>query len=92
MLWCLIWICSSEFDKLVEGSKDDAEDALKRIPEIERLIEDAESATADANFNLADALRDANVARSTGSNAAEVATMAADVRCNFNVLVLRERE
>ena len=64
----------------MEASKDKAEDALKLIPVIEQQIEEAEDATAEANDNLADAERDANIAKTAGANAAEVATMAAQVR------------
>ena len=68
------------FDQLVQESKDEAEEALKRIPLIEQQIEDAEDTTQRANQNLADALRDAELARNLGADADDIATMAAEVR------------
>ena len=75
-----VCVCvAAGFDQLVQESKDEAEEALKRIPLIEQQIEDAEDTTRRANQNLADALRDAELARNLGADADDIATMAAEV-------------
>ena len=71
--------CCTDFDELVQGSKDNAEDALRKIPEIERQIREAEDTTARAVNNLADARRDAELAKSIAADAQDTAVMAADV-------------
>ncbi len=70
---------AAEFDEKVQQSKDDAEDALERIPEIEARIEQAEDKTRQAEQNLAGAEADAIMARDIAKEAENVAKMASDV-------------
>jgi len=42
----------AEFDQVVKESRMEAEEALKKIPEIERHIEDAETSTRSALAEL----------------------------------------
>ena len=64
---------STEFDEKVLLSRLEAEEALKKIPEIERLINDAEQMTREAHDSLAQAERDADVARELAEQARRVA-------------------
>ena len=68
-----------EFDEKIRQSKIDAEDALHRIPEIERKIAEAEDKTYAARTNLADAENDANEAKRLAEEARDLADMAATV-------------
>ncbi len=69
----------TEFDEKVQQSKDDAEDALEKIPEIEARIEQAEDKTRQAEQNLAGAEADAILARDIAREAEDIAKMASDV-------------
>ena len=85
---------STEFDEKVLLSRLEAEEALKKIPEIERLINDAEQMTREAHDSLAQAERDADVARELAEQARRVAENADRVRrdvlfcirCSFRAL------
>ncbi len=72
-------IIFTEFDEKVQQSKDDAEEALKKIPEIETRIEEAEDKTREAQDNLAGAEQDAKMARDIATDAEDIAKMASDV-------------
>ncbi len=63
----------------MQQSKDDAEEALKKIPEIEARIEEAEDKTREAQDNLAGAEQDAKMARDIATDAEDIAKMASDV-------------
>lgn len=53
----------TEFDQKVQENKAEAEKALKKIPQIQRNINDAETKTQDARNNLAGAEKDAEDAK-----------------------------
>ncbi|XP_013774278.1 laminin subunit gamma-1-like [Limulus polyphemus] len=67
-----------KFDKLVKDSKDEADDALKKAPEIERLIEEAEEKTKDAEDALSGAGKNAMFARDIAREAQKIAEQASD--------------
>ena len=69
----------AEFDEKIRQSKFDAEDAMHRIPAIEDKIAEAEAKTYTARNNLADAEKDANMARDLAEEAQDIADMASDV-------------
>ncbi|CAH1787839.1 unnamed protein product [Owenia fusiformis] len=62
-----------EFDEKVKRSKEEADEALKKIPYIEGLIEDAETKTSDANQTLSGARADARKARDFAKEAQRIA-------------------
>ena len=70
------------FNQVVQDSKGKADDALTRVPEIEALIEEAESRTQEASDALSgaekdanDALRIAEQAESNAQDASEVSSI-----------------
>ena len=69
----------SEFDEKIRQSKLDAEDAIHQIPTIEDKIAEAEAKTHAARNNLANAERDANMARDLAEEAQSIADMASGV-------------
>ena len=79
ILMCYNLFTHAEFDDKVQQSKDDAEEALKKIPEIEARIEEAEDKTREAQDNLAGAEQDAKMARDIATDAEDIAKMASDV-------------
>ena len=68
-----------EFDETVQRSKEDAEEALKKIPQIEDQIELAEETTRDARDDLSDAENNAIRARSIAEDARDTGKMASEV-------------
>ncbi|KAI0241520.1 Laminin subunit gamma-1 [Lamellibrachia satsuma] len=73
-----------EFDEKIRQSKFDAEDAIHRIPAIEDKIAEAEAKTYTARNNLADAEKDANMARDLAEEAQDIADMASDAAGNIS--------
>jgi laminin gamma 1 len=67
-----------EFDATVQESRGRADDALKKVPEIDRLITDAEAKTGDAEQALEGALTDAIEARDVAKEAQRIAEKASD--------------
>lgn len=59
----------SAFDKQVQDSKDLAQEALAKVPEIRRLIIEAENKTKDAQHALAGAEQTAQYARDKAQEA-----------------------
>lgn len=72
------------FNKQVEDSKGKAEDAIKKIPDIENLIKRAENKTQEARDSLSGAESDANEALSLAQLAQVTAINASDVRTVHN--------
>ncbi|XP_023243676.1 laminin subunit gamma-1-like isoform X1 [Centruroides sculpturatus] len=64
------------FDKVVQDSKDKAEDSLKDIPFIRSLIKEAEDKTKEANDALGNAKQDAFEARDIAQQAQRIAEQA----------------
>ena len=81
--WC------SEFDQKVRQSKLEADEALTKIPEIERMINSAEQMTREARDSLEGAERDANAARELAELAKNVAENADRVKDHFSVYLPR---
>lgn len=69
------------FNKQVEESKGKAQDAIKKIPDIENLIKRAENKTQEARDALSGAESDANEALSLAQLAQVTATNASMVSC-----------
>ena len=69
----------AEFDRQVKESEGKAKDALQNIPEIEKLIEQAENKSSEARDALSGAESDANMALSLAKLAQETATNASTV-------------
>jgi len=65
--------CAEEFDEKVQESKLEADEALKKIPEIERMINNAEQMTRETRDSLEGAERDADVARDLAERAKNIA-------------------
>ena len=67
------------FNQVVQDSKGKADDALTRVPEIEALIEEAESRTQEASDALSGAEKDANdalrIAEQAESNAQDASVV-----------------
>ena len=80
-------ISCPEFDQTVKRSKAGAEEALKKIPLIERNINEAVSKTSEARSNLAGAEADAIAAKEIAEQALVLAERALKV-CLL-VVVLR---
>ena len=74
------YIYSSEFEGKKQRSKEEADAALERVPEIENQIQEAESKTRDAQANLAGAESDATMARDIAQDAQAIAEMASEVQ------------
>ena len=70
---------TSGFNQVVQESKGKADDALKRVPDIEALIEEAERQTQEARDALSGAEKDANDALSIAEQAENTAQDASDV-------------
>lgn len=51
------------FDREVQASKNSAEEALKQIPEIQRIIDEAKNKTDNAKLSLEGARKNAQIAR-----------------------------
>ncbi|KAG1663944.1 Laminin subunit gamma-1 [Nymphon striatum] len=66
------------FDELVQKSKGDADEELKKVPEIQALIEEAENKTQEAANALSGAERDAIDARDIAQKAQEIAEQASE--------------
>ena len=88
-----VFIHITGFDQRVQSSKDQAEEALKKIPTIEDQIAAAEETTRDARDDLSDAERNAILARSIAEQAQEVGETASEVRrfSDFFILLFRFR-
>lgn len=65
-----------EFDERVQNNKKDAEDALKKIPEIQNYIDEAEQKTQEARDNLRNAEYDAGAAKEIAETAKRTAEKA----------------
>ena len=74
-----------EFDKKVKDSKAEAEEALKKIPQIEQNIDDAEQKTQEAYDNLAGAEKNANAAKDIAEMAQDVAEQTSEV-CPYKLV------
>lgn len=66
------------FDGSVRESRERAQEALKKVPEIRRIVQDAEQRTEEAQQALSGAQSDAIHARSTAIKAKEVAEIASE--------------
>jgi len=66
-------VLCSEFDQKVRESKLEADEALKKIPEIERMINSAEQMTREAQDSLTAAAIDANAAMELAELAKNIA-------------------
>jgi len=71
----------------VRDNKAEAENALKKIPEIERNIIDAEQKTRDARNNLAGAEKDATDAKEIAESAQQEAEQADEVDIIYEMLM-----
>ena len=68
-----------KFNQEVQENKDKADDALLKIPEIERIIEEAEKKTMEAQDALSGAESDADMALKLAQQAQKTAQDASDV-------------
>jgi len=68
-----------KFNQEVQENKDKADDALLKIPEIERIIEEAEKKTMEAQDALSGAESDADMALKLAQQAQTTAQDASDV-------------
>lgn len=75
---------NSGFDQVVQESKGKAEDALKKVPEIRRIIGEAETKTQAAENALTGARQDAIDAMNTAKQAQKVAEAASRV-CLYRI-------
>lgn len=83
-----IFVFNLAFDKQVEESKENATEALKLVPEIQKLIEEANDKTIGAQHALEGAESSAKNARDTVKQAQRIYDeQAAEVKC-FKSIVL----
>lgn len=69
----------SGFDELVQKSKGEAEEAMKQVPEIQALIDEAKEKTKQANEALSGAEQNATLAQKLAIEAKDISEMAAKV-------------
>ena len=78
----------------MQNNKKDAEDALKKIPEIQNYIDEAEQKTQEARDNLRNAEYDAGAAKEiaeTAKRTAEKAYLVCLLPSDFNELSSEKR-
>ena len=68
-----------DFNQEVKANKDKADEALLKIPEIERVIEQAETKTSEAQEALSGAESDADMSLKLAQQAQSTAQNASDV-------------
>ena len=73
----------SEFDETVRSSRDEAEAAVAKIPDIERNVKEAETSTANARGALGEAEADSAEANSLAQTGQETAEYALQVYLEF---------